>query len=103
MSKEFEGNEVKEYASRSGQSQKKLEEIMLQLNKGQNDIKTRRKDEINKIKSRGFSSWTTLTMQAASCSGRSVTIYRKTWRHIQENVYIQNSKYLYSTRFVDLN
>jgi len=52
LSKEFEDNEVKEYVSRSGQSQKKLEEIMLQLKKGQNDIKTRRKDEINKIKSR---------------------------------------------------
>jgi hypothetical protein len=53
LSKEFEDNEVKEYVTRSGQSQKKMEEIMLQLKKGQNDIKTtRRKDEINKIKSR---------------------------------------------------
>jgi len=52
LSKEFEDNEVNEYVSRSGQSQKKLEEIMLQLKKRQTDIKTRRKDEINKIKSR---------------------------------------------------
>ena len=43
---------MKEYVSRSGQSQKKLEEIMLQLKKRQNDTKTIRKDEINKIKSR---------------------------------------------------
>jgi len=44
LSKEFEDNEVNEYVSRSDQSQKKLEEIMLQLKKGQTGIKTRRKD-----------------------------------------------------------
>jgi hypothetical protein len=53
LSKKFAANVIKEYVSRSGQRQQKLEEIMLQLKKRTERYKNK-KDEINKIKSRGL-------------------------------------------------